>query len=97
MNLRLPYLSIKNATNGIELRDVIPKEPMINPTFPSSPPSFLIKRGRRKKEEKLQKRKKVAITTRVKFFLRALSSPEIIPPIIPFSAKVHPQRFSNGF
>ena len=69
MNLRLPNLSIKNATNGIELRDVMPKEPMINPTLASLPPSFLINNGSRKKEEKLQKRKKVAITTNVKFFL----------------------------
>jgi hypothetical protein len=69
INLRLPYLSIKNATKGIEPREVMPKEPMINPTFASSPPSFLINKGRRKKEEKLQKRKKFAITTSVKFLL----------------------------
>lgn len=92
MNFRLPYLSIKNATKGVEPREVIPKEPMINPILPSSLPSFLMNKGRRKKEEKLQKRKKVAMTTSVKFLLRVLSSPEIILAIIPSSISQPPEK-----
>jgi hypothetical protein len=67
MNLLLPYLSIKEATRGIEPREVMPKEPIIKPIFASSPPKPLTNRGRRKKEEKLQKKKKFAKVINVKF------------------------------
>jgi len=78
MNLRLPYLSMRNDTSGIEPREVMPKEPIIKPMFASSPPRLFMNNGRRKKEEKLQKKKKLAMVINVKFLVRVLSSPEII-------------------
>jgi hypothetical protein len=60
MNLRLPYLSSKNATNGREPSEVTPKEPIIKPMLASLPSSSLINKGRRKKEEKLQKKKEIS-------------------------------------
>ena len=81
INLRLPYLSIKNATSGMEQREVTPNEPIMNPMLASFPPNFFINSGRRKKEEKLQKRKKFAIVIKEKFLLCVLLSPEIIGAI----------------
>ena len=42
-------------------------DPIIKPIFASSPPKSFIYRGRRKNEEKLQKKKKLATVARVKF------------------------------
>jgi len=67
INLLLPYLSTRYATKGIAPREVIPKEPIIKPIFASFPPKSFIYIGRRKNEEKLQKKKKLAAVARVKF------------------------------
>jgi hypothetical protein len=68
IKLRRPYLSIKNATRGIDPREVMPKEPIIKPIFASSPPRLFMNKGKRKNEEKLQKKKKFAMVIKVKFF-----------------------------
>jgi hypothetical protein len=47
--------------------DVIPNEPIIKPMFLSFPPRLFINRGKRKKEEKLQKNRKLDAIINEKF------------------------------
>jgi hypothetical protein len=45
----------------------MPNEPIIKPILASLPPKSFIYKGRRKNEEKLQKKKKLAAVARAKF------------------------------
>jgi hypothetical protein len=56
-------------------REVIPKEPIIKPMSASVPPSCFMYKGKRKKDEKLLKKKKLATIINVKFINPFLSKP----------------------
>ena len=47
--------------------DVIPNEPITKPMFLSFPPRLFINKGNRKKDEKLQKKRKLDAIIREKF------------------------------
>ena len=71
----LPYRSIRYVTMGMAPREVIPKEPIIKPILASVPPSCFMYNGKRKKDEKLLKKKKLAAVIKIKFLNPLLSKP----------------------